>query len=191
MTWLIRKIDDPDPWLDLGDPEEAARLMANPPLWAVRLFIPSLKDEGSLSLYEVDGEEGAKQVAAAWGFSLGDIDKASTKISFIAASRESIEQSGFDIEHSMGALNHITDEQHRGISLHTWDDAKQLTQLFIVGELFNFEAKIVKSMATQEAQAEHFKFREIARKGSNNTAARNILKLIGSDDVGVRGAKAA
>lgn len=192
MTWLLRKIDELDPWLTLNEVDDLAAVAANPPLWAIRLFIPSSDDKGSLSLYEVEDEDGAKRVAAAWGFTIGEIDKAATnKISFIGASREAIEAAGFTIENSPGELNHATDDQHRGISPSDLDQAKVLAGLFIQGEPFIFEGKTVQSAATEEARAEQFKFGPIAKRGSGNKAARNVLKLVGDAVVSVRGVAAA
>jgi hypothetical protein len=191
MTWLLRKIDELDPWLKLAETDDLAAVAANPPLWAIRLFIPSPRDEGSLSLYEVDDENGAKRVAAAWGFTIGDIDKVATnKVSFIAASRASIEAAGFIIENSPGELNHATDDQHRGISPADLEQAKALAGLFIEGELFPFEGKTVQIAATEEARTEQFKFGLIAKRGGGNTAAKNVLKLVGNDVIWVRGGTA-
>jgi hypothetical protein len=187
MTWLLRKVDDLDPWLKLAEEDDLSPIIANPPLWAIRLFIPSQKDEGSLSLYEVADENEAKLVAAAWGFNIGDIGKSGTKISFIAAKRQVIEEAGFAVEDSPGGLHHATDDQHRGISPATVDGAKSLAGIFIAGEMFTFEGKIVQAAATDEARSERFKFGPIAKLGSGNTAARNVLKLVGDEVVAVKG----
>lgn len=187
MTLLLRKIDDLDPWLTLGEAPDLNAIAADPPLWAVRLFIPSPKDKGSLSLYEVEDEDEAKCVAGAWGFTLGEIDKSATKVSFIAADRIKIESAGFKIDASDGGLHHSTDSRHRDISPTNLDQVKILAGLFITGELFNFEGKIVRIAATNEARAERFKFVSIAKLGSGNLAARNILKLVGEEVIAVKG----
>lgn len=190
MTWLLRKVDDLDPWLKLAEEEDVNRVATDPPLWAIRLFIPSQKDKGSLSLYEVADEAEAQLVAAAWGFNIGDIGKCGTKISFIAAKRCVIEGAGFRIENSLGGLHHALDSQHRGITPGSLDQVKKLTGIFIKGELFPFEGKTVQATAINEARCERFKFGLIAKLGSNNTAARNILKLVSEEVVVVNGVAA-
>ena len=187
MTWLLRKIDDLDPWFRLAESTDIEALVNEPPLWAVRLFIPSPKDQGSLSLYEVADEAEAKVVAGAWGFTLGDIDKAATKVSFVAAPRQQIEDAGFVVTATPGGLNHVCDRQHRGICPQTVLQASKLAGLVIAGELFTFEGKIVQKVAMVEAQETRFDFAPIAKRGSQVTAARNILKLVGSSDLTVSG----
>lgn len=190
MTWLLRKVDDLDPWLKLVDEEDLSATIENPPLWAIRLFIPSVKDRGSLSLYEVQDEPAAKPVAAAWGFILGDIAKSTTPVSFIAVERSKLEAAGFVIEDSPGGLHHETDNLHRGISPANLEEAKKLAGLFIDGELFRFEGKTVQLAAKEEARLERFKFVPIAKLGPDHRAAKNVLKLVCEEVVAVRGTAA-
>jgi len=187
MTWILRKIDVVDPWLPLAEIEEVTSLQANPPLWAIRLFIPSAKDEGSLSFYEVDELTDAKSIAAAFGFMTGDMAKAKTKVSFVAVKRGDIEAAGFVIEESDGGLFHHCDKQHRGISPSNLEDAAKLAGLFVAGELATFEGKIVQAAADQEARLDHFEIASLAKTGSQSSAGRNVLTFLSNNVIQAKG----
>lgn len=178
MTLVLRKIDDLKPWTKLAD-EDLTEMTANPPLWAIRLFIPSIKDKGSLSFFEVENNDEAEAIAAAFNFRF--FESWSQQISFIAVERKSIEEAGFAIETSLGTLNHTMDLAHRGISPQTIEGSIKLAALFVQGEPIIFNGKKLIERAKGDARSNHFDFPPIAKE--KKFGAANLLKFIGDQVV--------
>lgn len=183
MTLLLRKIDALDPWLNEGD---LAAVAADPPIWAVREFMPSQKDGIDLSLHEVADESEAHRVAAAWAMLNTSPEK--LRIAFAAVDRSAIEDIGLTITSSGGTHNHVfSDAQHRGLTIPSQTAVVAVASAFLRGDVIVIEPRLVMRALEAEIRSNGFQTVPIARAGTGNMAAKNLLKFIALQFCEVRG----
>jgi len=133
------------------------------PVDALREFIPSAKDKGWLSVFEVAELADARQVAAASTVHRGQRSK--QRRVFLAAEVERFKDLGLQVRANAGAFSCPTvDGWHREIEISTYDDAVRLARLFLNGEIQVCEPKDVGNAATDAARTGAFVFAKLAEK---------------------------
>jgi hypothetical protein len=189
MTLLIRGIVSVDRWLRFGEPTAAEQAVANPPIWAIREFIPKETEGEVLSLYEVGGEDEALIVAAAFAFNSKDFDK--KRIVWAAAEKGGLQADGLEISCSKGRLCHeLADARHREVRVATVSAAVRLAVNFIKGDVFSFEGKVIGTAARNYAREGQFIYSRLGKRDyPTNWAWKNVSQLVLEQVVSVRGVR--
>lgn len=151
--------------------------------WALSLFLPSEKDNGSLSVYEVDDETQARTVAAALMMKAKD----DQRYAFAVADTGAIIGAKVKVITSQGTTSHAgIDQLHRDLRIPSVAVAMTVASLFLNGDVFAFEKKELWPELSKEAAADQFNHLKLAETGGNFYPGR-LARLIKDRSVGARG----
>lgn len=186
MTLLIRHLGSTSSWVAAG--ATLTDLAGDPPLWALREFMPSERDAGGLSVFAVEGEDEALVVAGAIIMARLTIDKgapimvASTPLALVTTA-------GIEVEVTPGELHHTrADQLHRDLKIPDPSTLTLVASAFMRGDIFTFTAKEAAQAARAAIRADQFDCKAIAKIGfEGNARAKNVLKFIGEDYADVKG----
>lgn len=133
------------------------------PVDALREFIPSAKDKGWLSVFEVSTLADAREVAAASTVHRGQSNK--ERRVFLGAEVGCFTELGLKVRSTPGNFNcPKVDAWHREIQISTCDDVVRLARLFLNGEIQFWEPKDVDRAAADAARIGAFEFAKLAEK---------------------------
>lgn len=153
------------------------------PHWALSSFSPGDKEEGQISVYEIDDEIRIADVAAAMAF----LKKSSTRWFFVGTSRASIEAKGLDLIETKGATQHPSvNVRHRDIAVPDRSVLTALASLFLKGEPLNVEKKEIQARLTAHARANAIDWIGTAKSCNPNAwevvrdfTKRSVVNVIG------------
>lgn len=185
MTWLLRKVTSIKDWVAFEVPTGHF----DAPVWAVREFVPSDRDQGEVSVFEIANANEALVIAGAWAFNFYDgLDKGQTF--FVAAEMQSLVEDGIEVKPSPGRLRHaFADACHRVAVVRDLGILNRVACHFLrSNQAYSFEGKNVGASARNSAEQNMLSYEQIhQKKFETNWAGKNLLGLIGSRNLEVRG----
>ena len=189
MSRLIRRVQASDLWAKLASSSIDAAI-ANPPLWAVRDFIPSERDGDGLSVFEVadDDDKQVEIIAAAWRMSFEE-KLESKNVLFASVRIDIILEQGLTINKTMGNLKHkVADDLHRELVIPTVEAAKLVASLFLSGDPISVEGKDIRASAIKGARNDYFDFAALVKgRGLSIPPVKHLVSFVSDRVVSVRG----
>ena len=190
MSLLIRRMQgNLGSWQRLLQDSTLEALRHSPPLWVIKDFLPTERDAGCISVFEVADEDEALLVASAFAFR----EKLEARQLYFSAAMQQIRSNAINVVSSNGNLDHdFADKQHREIVIGDLRDAAKIAGLFVTGTMMSFEGKSLLATAKASARQGQFNITKIcARKPlSDNAGALHTARFIGEADIRAQGMEA-
>ncbi|WP_157080693.1 hypothetical protein [Methylobacterium variabile] len=189
MTLLLRMLEEHQQWVSFQGESDAHRSLSDVPSWAFREFTPTIRDKFGLSLFEIDEEDQAHLIAAAFAYHKEYIERGF--IVFAVVDRQLIEARGLELRSTAGKLGHsYADAQHREVMIRNISDLNSVVECYVNGEYISVEGKVAAAAAKDAAKNNQFNYMPAATASishSQNWRAKNIIKFIADKAVVVNG----
>ena len=161
------------------------------PLYLIRAMTPSEADKGGLSVFEINSDAEAQEVAGAFAFGRESME--SGQIIFLKAKKSDFVSAGLKINQTLGALRHkAVDRSHRELVVTDVQSLLTASMTFANGEWLTYQSKEAANYARGSARQNHFDYDNLSQiPFSSNWKAKNLLRFIDSKIVKVNGVPTA
>lgn len=183
MTFIIRQIATPKPWVQMSKDDAVEACLKDPPAWALRDFTPSSRDGEGLSVYEVEYSDfddlQVREVAGAFAFHSPSGDISSGNWPFLGVEKERIAAAGLELVTSNGGHGHgVVDARHRDITLRGAEGILRATRLYIEhGQLISIEGRKAADAARDSARRNEIVYTSLFKQSSGG-GGRNLLRFV-------------
>lgn len=144
-------------------------------------FIPSPKDQGSLSLFQVTDESDAAVVAAAIRFNQGTISACHMAVADVG----SLEAQGLRIKKNSGGTYHpAVNDLHYEVEITSIADLNKVVQVFLEGDYYRIEQPRVHETLQDTAKTGKIDLESVVDK-INGSVATRTLELVKSKHLAI------